>query len=458
MPAAEHNFFIEQGSNFDITFEYLDTQGNPILLSSVNDCAVFVFQPNPVVISGTPIAYPKTTISSTDVGSDATINADGQIIISLKYNETKNYTWDTAIYDLYVIRNKDSTVGLTKQYRLATGTITLVKSNFLDISCQGTPVFNYVTCPTCSGVGKISSSITTEIPSNSSGNTPTTPLPSSSPTEDLCSVVCGNLDLYTTLYSSTNNINILDNSIVSNSITINNNLPIENIQVFISGLKHESPQDLSMSLVPPSGSGILLSHNQKIANYNYNNGIDYIFSRNATPNSYLHNISGTPYVNIYDKRSLHPSGAYFKTGFSHLYGHNGSGTWTLNIADSDPGGTGVLNGWGIIIQYAINGDNSYVTDWDTYYQTPTPTPTPSITPTNTATPQNTPSQTPTKTSTPTLTRTPTLTPTPTITSTPSLTPSLTPTNTITNTPTPTITSTPTSTPPSNLGVLFIAWD
>jgi subtilisin-like proprotein convertase family protein len=474
MPAAEYNFFIEQGSNFDITFQYLDENNNPITLSSTEDCIVFKFQPDDLGI----VKFPGVTYSSSasDISlRTITIGSNGQILLSLKYSDTKDFGWDTAKYDLYLIKDRNSSAtGNKKQYRLATGTISLVKvATSANIDCEPPAVTSTPTTDTGNGNG------------NSPGVTPTLTLqPPQADTVDLCSVVCGNLDLYSTLYQyvgpgDVSSLTINDNSIVSGQIPISSSLKIENIEVVVSGLKHQSPQDLSFVLVPPSGSGILLAHNQKIVNGS--TGAGFIFSRKADPSSFLHNMSGaSPYVNIYDKRQYHPSGSNLRAGFSHLYNHALSGLWTLQIADTDPVGSGVLSGWGIVIQYSSSptSSSSYTDDWDTYYQTPTPTPTVSLTPTVTPTPTitNTPTQsnnvTPTRT--PTQTRTPTRTPTPTISVTPTNTitptPTISVTPTITNTVTPTVTvsptisltptktPTPTPTPANNLGVLYIAWN
>lgn len=461
MPAAEYNFFIEQGSNFDITFQYLDSNNNPITISNTEDCAVLKLQPNDVG----SVKYPLITYTSSsvfDAVKKITLDTNGQILFTLKYSDTADFSWDSAKYDLYLIQNRNSSA--KKQYRLATGTVTLIKVNSVDIDCEAVPVQT----PTDTNTGN------TDTPTL----TPTLTVEPQLDVIDLCSVVCGNLDLYSTLYQysnldNTSSLILNDNTTISAQIPISSTLKIENIEVVISGLRHQSPQDLSLILTPPSGSGILLAHNQKIVNAN--NGAGFIFSRKAMPDTYLHNMSGTnAYVNIYDKRNYHPSGSNLRAGFGHLYGHALSGLWTLQIADTDPLGSGVLFGWGIIVQYASlqSSSSSYVDDWDNYYLTPTPTPTitltPSITPTKTATPTITPTNTltptntitPTNTVTPSITptneRTPTPTPTVTVTTTQTASPTLTPTPT--NSPTPTITPTPTKTPVYNLGVLYVAWD
>lgn len=496
MPAAEYNFFIEQGSNFDLTFQYLDEDNNPIPISSTEDCVVFKFQPDDL---GT-VKFPEVTYSSSSSNisfKKINIGSDGQMLLSLPYSDTKDFGWDTARYDLYLIKDRNaSSTGLKKQYRLATGTMSLVKvATSANIDCEPPAIQS---APTTNTGGNTS---TPDV-------TPTLTIQPQADIVDLCSLVCGNLDLYSTLYQYSgpgglSSLVINDNSTVSGQIPISSSLKIENIEVVVSGLRHQSPQDLSFVLIPPSGSGVLLAHNQKIVNGT--NGAGFIFSRKALSNSYLHNMSGvSPYVNIYDKRNHHPSGNNLRAGFSHLYNHALSGLWTLQIADTDPLGSGVLSGWGIIVQYSSSStsSSSYTDDWDTYYLTPTPTPTITLTSSATPTPTitNTPTQTnnttqtptPTRTATPTKTPTPTISVTPTITRTPtnSITPTIsttptntvTPTNTATTTPTisvtptvtntitptitvsptisltPTKTPTPTPTPVNNLGVLYIAWN
>ena len=366
MPAAEYNFFIEQGSNFDLTFQYLDDNSNPIALSSSNDCVVFKFKPDNI---GT-ITFPEVTYSSSTANTllnKINIATNGQMVLSLSYSDTKIFPWDSAVYDLYLIKNRnDVLTGLRKQYRLATGNISLIKvATSSDIDCEPPAVTSTPNTDT-GGNGN------TDTP----GVTPTIILQPQADTIDLCSTVCGSLDLYSILYqySGSNNnssLTINDNAIVSGQIPISSTLKIENIEVVISGLKHQSPQDLSLVLIPPSGSGVLLAHNQKIPNIS-SSGAGFIFSRKALPTSYIHNMSSNdPYVNIYNKLSYHPSGNYLRAGFGHLYNHALSGLWTLQIADTDPLGSGVLSGWGIIVQYSASqaNDSSYVENWDTYYPT-----------------------------------------------------------------------------------------
>lgn len=365
MPAAEYNFFIEQGSNFDITFQYLDENNNSVPLSSIEDCVILKFQPDDLGI----VKFPMITYSSSPTDpslNKINIGPNGQILLSLKYSDTKDFGWNTARYDLYLIQNKNSSsTGQKKQYRLSTGIISLVKvATSVDIDCEPTAPQSTPAIDTGNGN------------TNTPGVTPTLTIQPQSDTIDLCSTVCGNLDLYSTLYQyvgsdNSSSLTINDNSIVSGQIPISSLLKIENIEVVVSGLKHQSPQDLSLILIPPSGSGVLLAHNQKISNISPS-GAGFIFSRKALPTSFLHNMSSNdPYVNIYDKLSRHPSGNFLTADFDHLYNHALSGLWTLQIADTDPLGSGVLSGWGIVVQYSVSqtNDSSYLDNWDTYYPT-----------------------------------------------------------------------------------------
>ncbi len=367
MPAAEYNFFIEQGSNFDITFQYLDENNNPIALSLIDDCVVFKFKPDNIgTTTFSEVTYSSST-SNLNLKKLTMGGSNGQILLSLKYSDTKEFGWDTAKYDLYLIKERNSSpTGDKKQYRLATGIISLVKvATSADIDCE----------PPAASQGDTGDS-NNEPNDNTPQPTATVTLQPQADTIDLCSTVCGSLDLYSTLYqyvglNDNSSLTINDNSIVSGQIPISSSLKIENIQVVVSGLKHQSPQDLSLILIPPSGSGVLLAHNQKISNIS-SSGAGFIFSRKALPTSFLHNMSSNdPYVNIYDKRSYHPSGNFLMAGFGHLYNHALSGLWTLQIADTDPLGSGVLSGWGIIVQYSVSqtNDSSYVDNWDSYYPT-----------------------------------------------------------------------------------------
>ena len=464
MPAAEYNFFIEQGSDHSMIFQYLDAENNIIPLSADNDCVVFKCQPTPVENT----TYGAiTVVSSADAVNRSkffiNFNDSGEIVFFIPATITEKYSWDTAIYDLFLIQDK--TQLNTSKLRLATGTISLVKSNFPDVSCDVSVSTTGDTIdgstPTTTDGGSTTTDGSTD--STTTGNQTTGSTTGFDVlTEDLCSTLCNNLDLYSEIYQYTNIDNgssliINDNTLSAGSIEINKSGIIENLEVVISGLKHSSPQDLSLILTPPSGSGILLSHHQKISNYNANNGSSFIFSRKANPEIYTYNnINNNLYVNIYDKRNSHPSGDYLKATFSHLYGYPASGLWTLNIIDDDPGGSGLLTAWGLIVHYDPDGikDASYLEDWDSYYITPTPTPTVTNTPTVTPTSTTTPTVTPTSTLTPTVTQTPTNTITPSVTAT--ITPTNTPTQTVTSTVTPTVTSTatPTSTvTPSNTTTL-----
>jgi subtilisin-like proprotein convertase family protein len=126
---------------------------------------------------------------------------------------------------------------------------------------------------------------------------------------------------------------------------------ITNVEVSIVNLKHPNPQDLSMILVPPTGTGILLSAFSKINNYSYTSGLSYTFSNKASEDKYLYNRSVTDnYVNIYNKTGIFPN-TPLVSSLSQLQSISPSGNWSLIINDNDPGGSGYITDWNLVITY-----------------------------------------------------------------------------------------------------------
>lgn len=444
MPAAIHNFFIEQGSNFDITFQYVNDNG-PVDLT--NYCALLRWRTSDNVI------YAFSSKSSS-ASYSLTTDTNGNILFSLPYTTTRNFKFTNAVYDLYISLTSPGVDG--QQYRLSTGTIQIIANNFPE--CPD-PSLAY--CNTCDTIS--ADPVQNEPPNPTPTVTSSSPInPSPTPTIpeiDLCALICGELDLYATVYSGTS-LSIIDNNICSGTINVDDNRIIQNLELSIQGLRHNNPQDLAFILQPPTGNKILLSAHNKINNYV--NGFTYIFSNKATSGIYLNNAPNNSYINILDKTSNYNYNDETLIGdISHLYGTVPSGDWTLIVRDDDIGTSGSIDRWGLILTY-------YPPDVDEEYVTPSPTPTPTITPSITPTITSTPTvtssltatSTPTPTNTSTLTSTPSSTSTPTVTptitstttSTPTITNSITPTNTITCTITPTTTptTTTTTTPTSSL--------
>lgn len=472
MPAAVHNFVIEQGSNFYISFEYVNTNNLPIDLTDY--CVILKFRNN-----ADPTYYAQYSSNVTNASYKLRKTSAGIIEWILPFTETQTFDFDSANYDLILINNN------TEEYiRLCTGTIQIIKTNFPE--CDGTTTDS--PCKTCdqisandtwSGLGGVSSlpdSITlvapfsgiissiavtggqivntsdalititrvssTDTGGGSTGGGDTGVGDGGSPTtlsqEDLCDYLCQGLDLFGKLYKYSDNIylssensgnfnittsqtifpvnyvsgtldvylngsgllkdtnftannginfsitnlssvnrpsnttvsgdvvtwvhkGIIINDLSSSAYTMNitNTGLISNLEVTINNLKHSSPQDLVMILMPPSGDGILLSAYNKINNYSPTSGLNFTFSNKATPDIYLHNRSSNDlYVNIYDKTSVYNMGNYpvpeSTTLFADLSSVNeisSSGYWSLLIQDHDAGGSGTIDGWNLIVTY-----------------------------------------------------------------------------------------------------------
>ena len=118
MPAATHNFFIEQGSNFVILFEYFDAAGN--LQDLTNYCIRLRLKSSDETFK--QIYTSNMTASEFSLTKPA--NRPGTIEWFLSYSETQKFNFDTAIYDL------DISIPNSETIRLATGTIQLIKTNF----------------------------------------------------------------------------------------------------------------------------------------------------------------------------------------------------------------------------------------------------------------------------------------------------------------------------------------
>lgn len=402
MAAAIYNFDIEQGSDFEITFVYNDENGLPVDLS--NKCVVLQMEP-----SDGSACYRFSSSANATINSDGwhlNTNNNGEVLFKVLSSLTNQYDFDTAIYDLdLLIFNENS---INSSIRLATGSISIVKRNALYLtqcpvnrsprgSCDSvsgltsprqTDYSNYL----FNGSTFVSTIFNSSTFSNSSFNNcsfsgvifdgssfagadlrnsdlsqallPLTEIITDQPDNaeegsndnpaiigDLCIDECLiNLDLYSVVYHGSG-LTINDNSVVSGSIQVEDNRNIDNIELAIDGLSHQYPQDLSMILIPPSGSHILLSGNQKIRNFT-GTKFSYILSNKANPGIYLHNTANGGYCNIYDKTQYATwHNEPLVSSFNHLYNTSASGLWTLLIIDNDPGFSGSIDSWKLIITY-----------------------------------------------------------------------------------------------------------
>lgn len=330
MPAAIFNFSIEQGTAFELSFKYNDTNGNGIDLSdkcillrwtqSDNNGQIFSSQSN-------------SSLSTENGGYTLVANNEGLIVLTLSSERTKAYSFDSAIYDLDIIENIN---GISKNTRIATGTISIIKRNFNVISdCT---IFS-------SNPDVIAITPTATI----NGTVSPTPTPTAE-VLDLCLPEdCMELDLYSVVYTGSG-LTIPDNSSASGFITTTDNRNIFNIELAINGLKHTSPQDITLLLSPPSGNKILLSSHHKISNYS--SGFSFMFSNKAAPNIYLNNISNGQMCNIYDKTSIIKyNNENLNSSFNHLFNTSTTGDWTLIVRDDDIGASGTIDSWKLIITY-----------------------------------------------------------------------------------------------------------
>ena len=331
MPAANYNFIIEQGSDFVLNFQYNDQENNPIDLSS--KCIVLQWLAND---GFTKRVFSSGANANYDI-NDWSIVGDnrGSIRFKIAANLTKTLTFDTAIYDLDII----SPGNRLRSIRLSTGIITLAKRNtdLLDI------------CPASVDSNISQTTPTTTLPSPTPGTTPTVTV-TSGQVEDLCLPEdCLNLDIYSIVYTGSR-LNLPDLSTVSGSITTTDTRLIENIEVAINKLQHDSPSDLWFMLSPPSGNKILLSANSKIPAFN--NNFSFMFSNKAKSSDYLYNISNGGLSSIYNKTNvINYSNQTLASGFDHLLGASVTGNWSLIVKDTDPMGSGLIDSWKLIITY-----------------------------------------------------------------------------------------------------------
>lgn len=329
MPAVIFDFPLEQGSDFNITFQYNDINGRGIDLS--NKCIVLRFTQSD---GGGKIFSSATAASleNSDSGYQLIANSAGSINLQISSQKTKFYSFATAIYDLDIVE----TIGTqNKNTRLSTGKITIISRNF-DVITD---------CSTLS----IDPDIPAPTPIVTVTDTSPTPTPTIVP-YDLCLPDdCIDLDIYSVVYSGSG-IGILDITNNSGSVSTSDIRNIENIEIAINGLRHASPQDLTMIMVPPSGNKVLLSANSKISNYQ--NGFSFMFSNKAVGGSYINSVMNGGMCEILDKTSIvNFNDEILESGFSNLFNSPVTGEWTLLINDNDIGTSGSIDSWKLIITY-----------------------------------------------------------------------------------------------------------
>lgn len=306
MPAANYNFSIEQGSAYKLVFIYADENNNRIDIR--NYCVTMQWLTNNGDIY---------TFSNKYTGDDYDFrsNADGSIVLQLPARTTNNYTFESFVYDLDLQEPSEQYPGggLTT-YRLATGSVSIIKRNIPTI------------LPDCATVSE---------PANGLAKS--------------CDNECNNLDIYSIIYNG-DSINILDNSVSSDSIIVADNRLIDNIQIAINGLSHSNPQDLIFILSCPSGDKVLLSSHTKINNYRP--GFSFMFSNRAQNNIFLNNVISGGLCRINDKTSyIKYNNDQLLGSIDSLVGSSANGNWSLIIIDTDAGSFGSIESWRLIITY-----------------------------------------------------------------------------------------------------------
>jgi subtilisin-like proprotein convertase family protein len=306
MPAANYNFYIEQGSAYKLTFLYTDQNGSPV---DIRDYCVLMQW-----LTNTGDAY---IFSNKYTGDDYDFQsyANGSIVLQLPARTTNTYTFDSFVYDLDLQEPTEQYPGggLTT-YRLSTGTVGIIKRNIP------------TSLPDCANV---SSSVNNLAKS--------------------CDNECNSLDIYSVIYDG-NSLTIPDNNVIIDTINISDTRLIDNIEVAINGLNHNSPQDLIFILSPPLGDKILLSANSKILNYK--SGFSFMFSNRASNGSYISNVVSGGLCNIVDKTSVITyNEELLVSNIDGLVGSSAVGDWELIVIDNDPGVSGTISSWKLIITY-----------------------------------------------------------------------------------------------------------
>lgn len=327
MRAVNYNFDIEQGSNFNLSFIYNDVNGSPINLT--NKCVVFSLLGS----DGTKRVYSNKALSDYNTnGWSLTANNLGIIELKLSAEETKDFIFPNAVYDLDI---KETDTDKINNIRLSEGSITIIGRNIALSS--GCPV-------------NLNSLVQTALPApTTTGEIPSTPTPTPVVTDLCLPYDCGPIDIFSVVYNGSG-LNLYDVSSTTGSITVTNTGLITNVELAINKLNHTSPTDLVMLLAPPSGNKILLSANQKIPNLN--NNFSFMFSNKADNNKYLHNIMNGEVCRIYDKiDSINYNNETLSSSFDHLFNNSITGVWNLIIKDTDPLGSGNIDSWKLVITY-----------------------------------------------------------------------------------------------------------
>lgn len=330
MVAVNYNFLLEKGSDFQISYIYLDEENIPINLT--NKCVTFSLLGD----DGSLRTYSSKALSNYNTNGWS-LSGDnlGNILFKLSAEETQTFNFATAVYDLDI---KEIDTIKTNNIRLSEGSVSVVNRN-IDLISE---------CVTNLNPLVVTSTPVPTDPSNS-----LTPTPSPTEITDFCLPYdCGPLDLFSTVYNG-GGLVLNDLSTTSGSVTVTNTGLISNVELAINKLNHNYHSDLVFLLAPPSGDKILLSANSKITNYSPN--FSFMFSNKADNNQYLYNINNGQVCNIYDKTDIfNYNNENLLSSFSGIFGSSLTGLWTFIALDTDPVGSGFIDSWKLILTYDTN--------------------------------------------------------------------------------------------------------
>ena len=330
MPAASYNFSIEQGSDLEVVFQYIDE--NNTFVNLTNHYVLLKW----ITDSGQIYSFDNITNSS---DYKMVTDSRGKIQINIPARVTNTYSFNSAIYDMDIQEPNEQYAGSgLKRYRFAQGDIGIIKRNI--------------------------SAVIEDILS-----------PIIGPIIDACDSNCSSFD--SVIYAGSG-LAIKDNYSSISKISVQDDRVISYVELAINGLNHKSPQDLSILLAPPSGDKILLFANSKINNYQP--GFSFILSDRADPTALVNTVTNGGICRISNKansvrfnnsipRLLCQNENTFVeasaplsvgslnnenllTSFSGLTGYVPSGgDWSLYIQDNDVGGSGILSNWKLVLTY-----------------------------------------------------------------------------------------------------------
>jgi subtilisin-like proprotein convertase family protein len=330
MAAASYNFSIEQGSDLEVIFQYIDE--NNTFVNLTNHYILIKW----ITDSGQIYSFDNITDSN---DYKMTTDSRGKIQLNLPARVTNTYSFNSAIYDMDIQEPNEQYPGSgLKRYRFAQGEIRIIKRNIPAV------------------IEDVLSPVT-------------------GPLVDACHINCSAFD--SVIYAGSG-LTIKDNYSSISKISVQDDRVISYVELAINGLNHKSPQDLSIFLAPPSGDKILLFANNKINNYQP--GFSFILSDRANPTALINTVTNGGICRISDKansvrfnnsipRLLCQNENTFVeasaplsvgslnnenllTSFSGLTGYVPSGgDWSLYIQDNDVGGSGIISNWKLVITY-----------------------------------------------------------------------------------------------------------